>query len=131
MLMRIPIAQFQIQQHSFSLYFERHAFSLQLDAPLQATISAEYLSGKAWLHFQDEPSIDDVNQQIDAFAVSLQTRKHMLRYIQHHQLSYFYFHAATARKARIYPRIARLLLEQLPNYAGIQTGRDFYFYLQA
>ncbi len=129
--MRKPIAQFQIQQHYFSLYFERHEFSLQLNAQIQAGVCADYVSGQAWLNFADAPSMEDVNQQIDAFAVSLQARRHMLRYIQKHQLRYFYFHAATPRKAKIYPRIAGLLLAQLPHYHAIQEGRNFYFYLQA
>ena len=128
--MRKPIAQFQIQQHHFSLYFAQHAFSLHLDAKVAPDQDATYLSGQAWLEFQDAPSMEDVNLHIDAFAVSLQARQQMVQYIQKHQLRYFYFHAATPRKAKIYPRIARLLLAQLPNYCGIHEDKDFYFYVQ-
>lgn len=129
--MKKPIAQFHIQQHSFSLYFERHEFILQLNAKIADHLASDYLSSKAWLNFEDASSMEDVNQNIDAFAVSLQARQHMLYYIQQHQLAYFYFHAGTLRKAKIYPRIARLLLAQLPAYHGIQEGSDFYFYRQA
>ena len=129
--MKKPIAQFYIQQHSFSLYFERHEFTLQLDAKIADHLTSDYMSGQAWLNFEDASSMEDVNLKIDAFAVSIQARQHMLRYIQKHQLDYFYFHAATARKAKIYPRIARLLVAQLPDYAVMQADQDFYFYMQS
>ena len=49
----------------------------------------------AWLSFADEPTFEDVNEQIDVFAVMQLARYHLLRYIQKNKLSYFYFHAST------------------------------------
>ena len=83
------------------------------------------------LSFADEPTFEDVNEQIDVFAVMQLARYHLLRYIQKNKLSYFYFHASTARKARIYPRFSARLIQDLPNYNFCQENQSFYFFKKA
>lgn len=82
----------------------------------------------AWLAFADEPTFDDVAENINAFVVMQQTRTQLLKYIQRQQPRYFYFHASTPRKAKIYPRFAERLIEHLPKYRYCQDGQSFYFY---
>jgi len=119
------IAQFKIDQHEFHLYL--HEYEIQLHK-VAAAVPKVRLSSEAWLNFEDEARMDDVGQNINAFAVMIQCRKHLRHYLAKHPLRYFYFHASTPRKARIYPRFAERLCQQLSDYDFCQNDESFYFY---
>ena len=120
------IAQFQVEQREFSLSLLDYEFQLELKPKFQ--INRQQPRRNAWLAFADEPTFEDVAENINAFAVMQQTRAHLLKYIHRQQPRYFYFHASTPRKAKIYPRFAQRLIEHLPNYRYCQDGQSFYFY---
>lgn len=121
------VAKFKVSERNFSLFFHHNEFILQLEAiflrqPRQKT--------NAWLNFADEPVYDDVNAQIDAFAVMVYTRRYLTEYVNKHRPAYFFFTASTARKARLYPRFAQRLIENLPAYTLSIDQDSFYFYRQ-
>lgn len=121
------IANFQVDGREFFLFLYEYEIRLEM---CQQHVPKNSLSGHAWLNFEDEARIDDVNQNINAFQVMCSVRWHLLRYLQQHQLNYFYFHASTERKARIYPRFAKRLRAELPHYDFCQNEQSFYFYHQ-
>lgn len=123
------VATFQVQQRDFSIYLHEYEFTLQLKPIFQK--SKTQPKRNAWLSFADEPTYEDVNEGINAFEVMRLTRLHLLRYIAKYTPSYFYFHASTARKAKIYPRVAAHLAQDLPMYRYCQDNGSFYFYHQA
>ena len=123
------IAKFNVEDREFTLYCYECEISLALKSKFQKS-KAQPLKD-AWLSFADEPTFEDVNEQIDVFAVMQLARYHLLRYIQKNKLSYFYFHASTARKARIYPRFSARLIQDLPNYNFCQENQSFYFFKKA
>lgn len=120
------VAQFKVKQREFSLYLHHDEFLLELKQIFK--INRQQPQRNAWLAFADEPTFDDVAENINAFAVMQQTRAQLLKYIQRQQPRYFYFHASTPRKAKIYPRFAERLIEHLPKYRYCQDGQSFYFY---
>ena len=86
----------------------------------------------AWLSFADELTFEDVNERIDIFAVNaIGTLSFTALHSKKNKLSYFYFHASTARKARIYPRFSARLIQDLPNYNFCQENQSFYFFKKA
>lgn len=122
------VAIFKVDQREFSLYLHQYEFILELKPVFQR--NRQQPRKNAWLAFADEPTLEDVAENINAFEVMQQTRSHLLKYIFKHQPRYFYFHASTRRKARIYPRFAQRLVEHLPKYRYCQEGQSFYFYAQ-
>ena len=123
------IAKFYVQDREFTLYCYEYEICLALKPKFQKS-KAQPLKN-AWLSFADEPTVEDVNERIDVFAVMQLARDHLLRYIQKNKVSYFYFHASTARKARIYPRFSTRLIQELPNYYFCQENQSFYFFAKA
>ena len=120
------VAQFKVDQREFSLKLYQYEFTLELKQVFKrSTLQPQR---NAWLAFADEPTYEDVSENINAFAVMQQAREHLVNYIQRQQPRYFYFHASTARKARIYPRFAQRLIQHLPKYRYCQDGQSFYFY---
>ncbi len=123
------VAIFKVEQREFSLYLHQYEFILELKPVFQR--NRQQPRQNAWLAFADEPTLEDVAENINAFEVMQQTRSHLLKIIFfQHQPRYFYFHASTARKACIYPRFAQRLVEHLPKYRYCQEGQSFYFYAQ-
>lgn len=120
------IAEFQLNQQQFSLYLIEYEFILELKRHFRVTRTSP--KQNAWLAFADQATYEDVHAGIDAFHVMRLTRQHLVNYLTRHSLPYFYFHAATARKAKIYPRFVRQLLLQLPNYQHCAEHNSFYFY---
>lgn len=120
------IAEFQVSQQQFSLYLVEYEFILELKRKFQATRTST--KQNAWLAFADQATYEDVNAGIDAFQVMSLARQHLVNYLTRHPLPYFYFHAATARKAKVYPRFVRQLLSQLPVYQHCVEQGSFYFY---
>lgn len=120
------IAEFQLNQQQFSLYLIEYEFILELKCRFRAARTSP--KQNAWLAFADQATYEDVNAGIDAFQVMRLTRQHLVNYLTRHSLPYFYFHAATARKAKIYPRFVRHLLLQLQSYQHCAENGSFYFY---
>lgn len=120
---------FQVDGREFSLKFHHNEFILSLQPQFKTKNHPPKFD--AWLSFADEPTIDDVNESINAFAVMLIVREKILDYVQRYAPAYFCFHASTARKAKIYPRFAARLQQNLPDYCLNAENGSFYFYRQA
>ena len=123
------VAEFKIDQYQFYLKFHHNEFILALQ-PRPYSSQRRPAKFDAWLSFADEPTYDDVNESINAFAVMCAAREAIVRYVDRYAPSYFYFHASTPRKAKIYPRFAKRLQQDLADYCVSAENGSFYFYRQ-
>ncbi len=73
------VAIFKVDQREFSLYLHQYEFILELKPVFQR--NRQQPRQNAWLAFADEPTLEDVAENINAFEVMQQTRSHLVKYI--------------------------------------------------
>lgn len=119
---------FHVDGREFVLKFHHNEFILSLKPQFKNKVYPAKFN--AWLSFADEPTYEDVNESINAFQVMLIVREKIVAYVRRHAPAYFYFHASTPRKAKIYPRFTARLVSELPDYCLSAENGSFYFYRQ-
>lgn len=120
------IKKFLIDEREFSLFFEANEFVLSLKKDYREIIRKK--DDKAKL-FWDDCEYEDVDENINMFKVIIKSVDEMVEYVYKEELSYFYFHAATERKAKIYDRVAKRICAKLEDkFAYSRDDCAFYFY---
>ena len=125
MAQKLRIAHFLEQHQNYTLWIIQG--EIQLELPHLLETQTHSLSRRAWLNFEDQACMDDVNLHIIVFKLMMQCRNILIGYIRRYTRAYFYFRTTMPGKAKIYLRFVRHLAQELPEYDFCQNAQSFYF----
>lgn len=120
------VKKFNVDNREFSLMLESSEFILSLKKDYREIIRKR--DDKSKLFWEDN-EYEDVNENINVFKVMIKSVDLIVEFVYQEEMNYFYFHASTERKSKIYDRVAKRICSKLNDkYEYVRDEKSYYFY---